>query len=156
MRITVVYDSQFGNTEKIARQITKTLQGMRHKVNLVHAKDATEADTLKTDMLIVGCPTQGGRPTLKMQQYLVQIPDEIMANVRVAVFDTRYMKREQSFALKLLMDVIGFAAEKMMETLIKKGARPVSEPMGFIVETKDGPIRKGELERASRWVRSLV
>ena len=37
----------------------------------------------------------------------------------------------------------------------KKAAYVVAEPEGFIVENKEGPLKEGELERATKWASQL-
>jgi hypothetical protein len=73
----------------------------------------------------------------------------------VAVFDTRFAKNAHGIGLRLLMNTIGFAAEKMARALQQKGGRPLVEPAGFIVKDKEGPLKKGELERAVAWTHSM-
>src|SRR5256885_13379181 len=67
MNALIVYDSQFGNTERIAQCITSTLsefgQARAVRVGQVHSEELQGVD-----MLILGCPTQGMRQTVL--QYL--------------------------------------------------------------------------------------
>ena len=53
------------------------------------------------------------------------------------------------------MSVIRYAAERIAKDLVKKGGRLVAEPEGFIVENKEGPLKQGELERASKWAKEM-
>jgi hypothetical protein len=53
------------------------------------------------------------------------------------------------------MKVFGFAANKMATTLEKNGIRVV-DIEGYIVEGKEGDLKKGELERARKWVNSIL
>lgn len=62
MNALVVYDSQFGNTERIAQAIASMLSefGQTRAIRV----DPTQAvDFQGVDLLILGCPTQGWRPT---------------------------------------------------------------------------------------------
>jgi hypothetical protein len=47
------------------------------------------------------------------------------------------------------------AAERIAKALAKKGGRLVAELEGFIVEQKEGPLKQGELERASNWAKAM-
>ncbi len=72
MNTFVVYDSQFGNTERIAQAIADMLRefGQARAVRV----DPTQAiDFQGVDLLILGCPTQGWRPTLAMQSFLINV-----------------------------------------------------------------------------------
>jgi hypothetical protein len=107
------------------------------------------------DLLIIGSPTQGGRPKKETEEFLKNIPHNKLVKVKVAAFDTRMDPADQGVGLKLLMKVIDFAAPKIVNTLKAKGGEIVGRPEGFIVEGKEGPLRQGELERAAKWVNSL-
>ena len=67
----------------------------------------------------------------------------------VAAFDTRFELESQGVGLRLLMSVIRYAAPRLAKALEKKGGKLVAEPEGFIVENKEGPLKEGELERAT-------
>lgn len=149
MKAKVVFDSAYGNTEQLARAIGRVL-----------AVDATPVaagagDALAVDLLVVGSPTQGGRPTAAVQGWLEAIPAGALQGVRVAAFDTRLAREEQGFGLRLLMGVIGYAAPRVADALQEKGGLLVAPPEGFIVNDKEGPLKAGELERAGRWAQDL-
>src|SRR2546425_1270698 len=89
MNALIVYDSQFGNTERIAQCITSTLsefgQARAVRVGQVHSEELQGVD-----MLILGCPTQGMRQTPAMQSFITSIPRELLSGLSVACFDTRF------------------------------------------------------------------
>lgn len=145
MKKLTVYDSQYGNTEKIARAIDK---------NACRINEVTESDLKNIDILISGSPTQGGRPTAAMAEFLNNLPAG--NGIKAAVFDTRMDVHKQVLPLKILMNGIGYAADKM-ETIIKnKGYKTVGGATGFIVTGKTGPIQEGELEKAAVWAKRLA
>jgi hypothetical protein len=57
MNDLVVYASQFGNTERLARVIGSALEP-RHRVRVVATKDARALTGEDVDLLLVGAPTQ--------------------------------------------------------------------------------------------------
>jgi len=144
----IIYDSLYGNTERIAKCIAGSIDG-EVKVSLVGKLDISELKGI--DLLIVGSPTHGGRPTPAIQKFLKDIPANSLKNVRVAAFDTRLSEKEQAVWLRLLIKVIDFAAPRIADALISKGGKLVVKPEGFIVEHKEGPLRKMEQERAGKW-----
>jgi flavodoxin len=150
MNTLVVFDSEFHNTEAIARSIADATGA-----TIVHARDAAGALRSK-DVLFVGAPTQGGRPTREAQAFLHELPSNALAGVHVAAFDTRFDYSTQNFGLKALMKVIGYAAPRIGKALTAKGGRQAAPPEGFIVEGKEGPLREGELTRAADWARRAV
>jgi flavodoxin I len=150
MKTLVVYDSGFGNTEKIANTIATAL-----KADFLRIDDFGGEKLEGVDLLVVGSPTYGGRPTEKIVKRLGLIKREELKGVKVAVFDTRILAKEQGPFLKLLMKVIDYAAPKMARILEGSGGKLVALPEGFIVMGKEGPLMKGELERAKVWAGKL-
>lgn len=148
MKTLVLYDSQYGNTEKIAQAIGKAVSSTKTLI----VGDATLQDLKGVRLLIIGSPTQGGRPTVSLQTFLDSIPAGSLRNVHVAVFDTRFLEEDLNFALKLLVKTIGYAAPKIAKNLEDKGGTLILPPEGFIVKGKKGPLASGELDRAKNWI----
>lgn len=148
MKTIVIYDSAFGNTRKIAEAIYKGLEG-EVWLKLIEEVDPEKIQTY--DLVIVGSPTQGGRPTAGTMELLNKIREGQLKGVLVAAFDTRLSPGEQNILLRLLMRVIGYAADKIAKILVNKGGKLIEEPQGFIVNDKEGPLRVAEIERAQLW-----
>jgi flavodoxin len=151
MKALVIYDSQFGNTEQIARTVGEALGAPS-----VAVEDAQPDALAGLDLLIVGSPTQGGRPTRKVQDFLKQVPRDALRGVRVAAFDTRIDARKHGPFLRLLTSLIGYAAGRLAASLQSHGGELVGGPEGFIVTGKEGPLKAGEEQRASSWASLLA
>ena len=118
MNIFIIYSSQFGNTEKIAKAIGEGLT-QYGEVKVLPVAQAAVIDWNSLDILVVGSPTQGGRATKDVQDFLNKIPAGALKNKKVAAFDTRFAKKDHNFALQLLMKVIDYAASKIAKILKK-------------------------------------
>jgi flavodoxin len=151
----IIYSSQFGNTEKIAKAIGEGLT-QYGEVKVMQVAQATAIEWGSVDVLIVGSPTQGGRATKDIQDFLNNIPAGALKNKKVAAFDTRFAKKDHNFALQMLMKVIDYAAGKIAKILESKGGTLAASPEGFIVMGKEGPLFEGELERAEKWGKIIV
>jgi flavodoxin len=143
MKTLVVYDSQYGNTEKVAIAIGDTIPGAR----VICASEADPSALESVDLLIVGSPTHGGRPMGAVQTFLQKAPATAIEGINVAAFDTRFAS---GFA-----KIFGYAAKRIANTMKKKGGSLIVEPEGFIVGGTKGPLREGELERAAGWAREI-
>ena len=152
MQAYVIYDSTFGNTEKIAQAIANGLTG---EVKVQRFGETSPAELATCNLLIVGSPVHGGRATPELDAFIKQIPTNSLEGVSVAAFDTRFEAEEQGVGLRILMSVIRYAAPRIAKALEKKGGILVAEPEGFIVENKEGPLKQGELERATKWATQL-
>jgi len=154
MKTLVVYDSAYGNTAKVAGAMCESLKEFGATRSLL-VSEVKPNDLDQLDVLFVGSPTQGGRATESIMGFIDELSDNVVNNTKLAVFDTRLEASEQKKALKLLMRVIGYAAPKMAVALRRKSCDVLSDPQGFIVHDKEGPLRKGELEEAKAWAREI-
>lgn len=151
MQVLVVYDSVFGNTEKIALAVGSAVSA-NHKVQTLRVRDVKPELLSGPDLLIVGSPTRQFTSTPAIKKFLLGIPDKNLTGIRVAVFDTRIALSDinSSFG-RFFIRTFGYAAEKMQRLLLKKGGTPASTPEGFLVDGTEGPLKAGELERAGEW-----
>jgi flavodoxin I len=145
MKALVVYDSTSGNTEKIATAIAAGIGGGTRAIR-VGSADVKDYEGL--DLLVLGSPVQGGRPTESMQKYIKSIPQAVAKKLRVATFDTRM---SMAFA-----KIFGYASVRMANQLQGEGCILKSTPQGFIVKGRSGPLADGELERATMWGEELA
>ncbi len=153
MKTLIIFDSMYGNTEIIARDIAKAFSP--EDTRLLNVKEVKVADLLEVKLLIVGSPTYGGRPKQETQAFLDMIPGSALSGKRVAAFDTRFLAKEQNFGLRILMKTIGYAAPRILKILVSKGGDAASSPEGFIVQGKKGALKDGERERAALWGKNL-
>jgi flavodoxin len=145
MNTLVVYDSVHGNTEKIARVIGGAISG---EVQVLHAKQADASGLAAFDLVILGAPTHGGRPSPAMQEFLGKVPASAWQGKKVASFDTRV----PAWWVK----IFGFAAPRMARKLSKLGATLAAPAEGFFVKGTEGPLTEGEEERAAAWAKEVA
>ncbi len=146
MNAIVVYDSQYGNTERIARAIADTLRTFG-QVHVVHGDPNQPFDLQDVDLLVVGSPTQGWKPTRSLQSLLSVVSAGQLRGLGVACFDTRLQQPRW---------LTGSAANWIAKKFQKMGAVLVVPPESFFVKGKEGPLLSDEVERASVWAETLV
>jgi flavodoxin len=146
MNAVVVYDSQFGNTERVAKAIARAL-GEYGQVQAIRVGTMHPADPQQVDLLILGSPTQGWRPTQAMQDFAAQLDvSNITGGLSIACFDTRFHKPGW---------LTGSAAKQIASKLRGAGATLLVPPESFFVEGTQGPLEAGEIERAAKWATLL-
>jgi len=155
MKVLIIYDSVYGYTEKIALAIAGAITSP-DDARAVRVGAVSAGDFASHDMIIVGAPTQGGRPVKTILDFLASIPDNSLANRPVTAFDTRLSAKDKNAALRLLLKTVGYAAGRIADSLVAKGGKLVVPPEGFIVEGREGPLREGELDRAVAWGREIA
>jgi flavodoxin len=145
MKVLIVYDSVYGNTEKIAKAIGGAIMG---EVEVLRVSEANPFELKTIDLFIAGSPTQGGRPTPAIQDFLDKIPEPAIKNISVAAFDTRLSTK--------WVGIFGYAAGKIARGLKTKGGTLAVSPEGFFVKGTKGPLKEGELERAAGWAKGIL
>jgi len=157
MKAMVVYDSAFGNTEKVALAIGQAL-GSPEDVAVVRAKNVKPEQLAGLALLIVGSPTQKFRPLGTVTSFLKSIPKDGLKGVKVAAFDTRATESEieKVRILAFFVRIFGYAAKPIADRLVKKGGDLAVPPEGFYVAGTEGPLLEGEPERAAGWARQIV
>jgi flavodoxin len=156
MKVLIIYDSFFGNTEQIAQAIGNAL-GSQEDAEILRVSDVKPEQLTGLKLLIVGSPTRGFRPTPAITNLLKSIPKNGLKGVKVAAFDTRISVDDLgSSILTFMVKMFGYAAKPIADRLKKKGGELTIPPEGFIVEGTEGPLREGELERAADWARQIM
>jgi flavodoxin I len=147
MKALIVYDSVYGNTEKIARAIAEAITPS-YEVKVLRVGEANPSELASIDLLIVGSPTHAGRPTPAIQELLNKVPKLSLQGINVAAFDTRITNK--------LVRVFGYAAGRIARNLKGKGGTLIAPPVGFFVTGSKGPLKEGELERAAGWAKGIL
>jgi hypothetical protein len=162
MRALLVYESMFGNTERLAGSVAEGL-GLRMEVTMVNAASGTIPDPAGFDLLVVGAPTHALSLPVPdtRRQAATQADTEIVQDHGVreflqalpvgrdrptATFDSRHRKMRY---------LPGSAARAAARLLDGKGWRSLVPPQNFYVGGMAGPLLPGELDRAADWGEQL-
>lgn len=138
MKTLVIYDSKYGNTERIAQAVGEAIGGQ-----VLRVSEVNPADLKGFDLLIIGSPTHGGFPAEGIDGLLKQSPD--LEGINVATFDTRTKRT-----------IFGYAAPKIARRLKKRNGNLLAPPEGFFVQGMEGPLKEGEIERATGWAKEIA
>jgi flavodoxin len=156
MKALVLYDSFFGNTEKIALSVAESLRA-NAEVQVIRVNEADPSSVSGIDLLVLGSPTRGFRPSEGMTAFLNKLTPGSLNGINAAAFDTRVDTAViNSKMLRFMAKTFGYADKVMVNELQKKGANLISIGQGFIVNGNEGPLKDGELERAAEWAKTLV
>ena len=132
----VIYDSKFGNTEKIARSLAGGLQMAGLDVACVNTNDV-QAESLKDyDFIAVGAPTQMFTASRPMKDFLLKLAGvQSLKGKYGFAFDTKFASPLSGSASKYI--------EKRLKDL---GMRIVRPRQSAIVDKTEGPLEGGEVE----------
>jgi flavodoxin I len=151
MKSLVIYETYFGNTEKIAQAVAKTLGA-----EAIEAVDAKAAQLSGVELLVAASPTRAFRPTEKITKFLKDLPDGALKGVKVTAFDTRMdVQKVNNKLLTFMARHMGYADAVLAKMMVKKGGQLLEPTAGFFVDESEGPLAEGELERAVEWAKSI-
>ena len=168
MKVLIVFESMFGNTESLARDVMAGLADGGADVVLADVASAPGPELLGCDLLVLAAPTHAltmSRPESRaeavskgadpahaatgLREWLAALdtaPPPTAPRPAVAVFDTRVIKARHW---------PGSAARSVARNL-KKSGFAVMDRTSFYVEDIAGPVSAGEPERAREWGRGLA
>ena len=153
MKTLIIYDSFFGNTEKIAQAIGAAL-GAQEDVGIFRVGNVQPGQLAGVEMLFVGSPTRQFGPTPAIKSFLQGIPADGLKGVKATAFDTRLTPSDvKSPVYSVLAGIFGYAAGPIAKLLKGKGADMVMPPESFTVLASEGPLKEGELARAAEWAK---
>lgn len=154
MKTLVIYDSYFGNTEKIALSISETF-GPESKA--IRVQDVKPENLTGVELLVVGSPTRSFRPSESIQKFLINPAFDGFDSMKITAFDTRIeLETIKSKFFRFVVDKGGYAAKFIVTKLVKKGGVLIAQPKGFLVTAETGPLREGEVDIASAWAKTLI
>jgi hypothetical protein len=165
MKALVMYESMFGNSERVARAVAEGLGDLGEVV----VGDVTSSPTgeipADVDLLVVGGPTHAfsmSRPNTRedairqgaphglaqrgLREWLGGLPSGVHLPA-CATFDTRVSRARR---------LPGSAARSAARMLRRRHGRMVAAPASFYVEDVSGPLGTDELGRARDWGRHLA
>lgn len=175
MRVSVVYESLFGNTRAVAEAIAQGIQAAAPDA----AVECCSAGVAgpgpgQADLLIVGGPTHFlGMPSARSRRIQEQNahhgvwhhPDQAVSppteppGVREWLDSLpagRRGQRAAAFDTRLGTLQAGSAARQIARSLRRHGYTMTDQPQGFVVEDFSGPLAQGELARARAWGSALA
>jgi flavorubredoxin len=135
-KAAVIYDTKFGNTEKIARALS---EGMSKEGLLVDCLKTDAVDPSKLgeyDMLAVGAPTQAFRISAPMKEFLRKLENVDLRGKKGFAFDTRLKSR-----------LAGSAANGIEKKLKELGLTIVRDYASAIVAGMEGPLEENAEKR---------
>jgi hypothetical protein len=165
MKSLVIYESWFGNTQRVAEKIAAAL-APEGEVEILSVDDPVPS-LVGVDLIVLGAPTHvhglsstrsrkgaidqrgdAGEPGIGARGWVEQLPPPPGDGTRMAaVFDTRAHKPEL---------LVGSAAHGIARRFRRRGYRLAVGPESFFVDGTEGPLAEGELERAWEWGRALA
>jgi flavorubredoxin len=135
-KAAVIYDSKFGNTEKIARALSEGMKREGMVVDCLKTDAADPGKLVEYDVLAIGAPTQAFRISGPMKEFLGKLENVDLRGKKGFAFDTRLKSR---FA--------GSAANGIEKKLKELGVTIIRDYASAIVGGTEGPLEENAEKR---------
>jgi len=127
----VIYDSKFGNTEKIAKALSEGIKREGLDVDCVRVENANLDKLAEYEILAIGAPTQNFGVSGPMKEFLKRLENVNLRNKKAFAFDTRMKSR------------FAGSAAKGIEKQLKKLQMTITKPYASaIVNGAEGPLEE--------------
>jgi len=136
----VAYDSNFGNTERIARALARGLEEKGAEVDCLRIDEVDVEMLAGYDFIAVGGPTQILKTSKPMKTFLEKLRTVDLRGLKGFSFDTRNESRMNGRRWLLLEN----SAARVIEGVLKsRGVDTVKPRHSAIVEGREGPLYDG-------------
>ena len=132
----VIYDSMFGNTEKVAKALAQGMETQGVKVDHIHVNEADVNNLNNYDLLVLGGPTHVHGISKPMKAFLEKMRSADIEPKKAFAFDT---KVEAWWA--------GSAAKGIEKGLKRLRMNIVKPRSSAIVTGREGPLAEGTEEK---------
>ena len=154
MKVLIIYDSLYGNTEKIANTIGEKFSSY-HNTKVIKVNNINKYDIENVDLLVIGSPTHGGRFTEQIKRFIEKLPNKNNYTVKAITFDTSFPTSNMGFFINHIVKIFGNAAPRLSKELNKREIKVIDSKI-FYVLGKEGPLQEGEIERAKEWTDQII
>ena len=163
MKALVVYESMWGNTERVAQAIASALQPAM-EVTLIDVQHAPADPGRDVELIVAGGPTHAfsmsrastrsdaidrgaahGDRERGLREWLEALPSGPHPQ-RIATFDTK---------VSTVRHLPGSAAKAAAKLARRHGFDRAADTESFYVADMEGPLLDGELDRATAWGRQI-
>ncbi len=134
MKALIIYDSMFGNTEKVARALASGLGAAGVEVDCVKAAADVDVGGLRAyDMLVIGGPTHKRGFSDAMKTFTERLNDVDVTDMKGFAFDTKQEPRL----------LTGSAGKRIEQRMRQRRVHVVKPHVSAIVLGREGPLAEG-------------
>ncbi len=135
-RAVVVYDTKFGNTERLANALAEGLRKQGIEVDCVRVDAVAVGRLAGYDLLVVGGPTHAFGISKPMKDFIEKLKNVDLRGKKAFAFDTKLKSR-----------LAGSAAKGIEKHLERLGMSIVKPHSSAIVKGAEGPLEEGVEEK---------
>ncbi len=140
MNVNIIYDSKYGNGEKLCKYVKNALEEKEHDAGLYFVRDIKVKDLPRADFYTISAPTHIGSAPWKVKRYIKKISDE---GAKYTLITT-------------CLDEESKAIEKMRKKLSGTGLKEVGDGLRIKVEGMKGPLEEGYKEKVDDYLDEIL
>ena len=147
VKVSVFYDSKYGNTRLAAEKIVEGLQSSGVEADLANVKDV-KPGAVYSEVIVMGAPNHMAAPSRTMKRFVEYLATADLKATRYAVFGT-YAGRARPVD----------RAVKKLEALARAkmpALKPVLSALSVRVNGVSGPVMDGELDRCVEFGKEIA
>ena len=145
MKVLIVYDTKYGNTEKVANLIAEGITSVEeNEVKVKKVKDVKLKEEASFDLILIGSPNHFGRHIGSIKKFINKLPNSQLKVNAYAVFDT-YITADFEKAVKKMEEQIS----EVMPSLTK--ASPGLSVMVQGTGPSKGPLVNEEIPKCKEF-----
>ncbi len=128
----IIFDSTFGNTEKVAKALANGLENGGATANIVKVDEAKPDELTQYDLLCVGSPTHAWNASKPVKDFLDSLKTvEGLQSKKAFAFDTKMKSR-----------LAGNAVGKIESRLKDLGLNVIRRSESAVVKGREGPLEE--------------
>ncbi|MFX1281913.1 MAG: flavodoxin family protein [Promethearchaeota archaeon] len=157
MKVLIVYDTKYGNTEKVAKLIAEGITSTEaNEVIVNNVKDVNLKEDDSYDLILFGSPIHFGKHVGSVKKFINKLPKAQLKVRTYSVFDTYMLgdsetPEEGRCSYTKMLDKIEKQISEKMPTLIK-----LDPGLSIRVEGMKGPIANEELPKCEEFGIRLI
>ena len=153
MKGIIIYDTSYGNTQKIAEVLAETLKEAGIETDVFHIKKVKKLSGKEYNFLALGSPTKYGTMSFAMKFFLGKIKSEEWTNKPFIAFDTENPENVEKSRSE---NKNWSAAEKIAEKLKEKNMNQLLPVLKGLVQGWKGPLVDGEIENTKNYANEMA
>ncbi|WP_026926935.1 flavodoxin domain-containing protein [Granulicoccus phenolivorans] len=161
MTTLIVYESLYGNTAEIAEAIAAGVRNSGQQVQTVGTDTAPTEIPGEVTLLVVGGPTHAFSMSREQTRSDAADHGAAVVNTGLREWIDRVSPRADlpviTFDTRVKVPLLpGSAAKAADKVLHRRGFEHAARGESFWVADTDGPLKPGEIERATHWGEGLI
>jgi flavodoxin len=139
----VIFDSNYGNTEKVARALATGIKQGGVEIDCVSINGADVKKLIEYNFLAIGGPTHIASMSKPMKEFLEKMAAVDVRGAKGFCFDTRNPSRFNTFDMNS-------AAKRIEKKMKKMNVKMIRPRESALVEGREGPLHNGVEDRFTR------